>query len=49
MGPQSGDLAAFDLTPPPPCEPPVTGVSIRVDNRRGRRHGESHNSNFIRF
>ncbi len=29
-GPQAGDIAAFDLTPPPACQPPVTGVSIRV-------------------
>lgn len=29
-GPQPGDLAAFDNTPPPEGQPPVTGSSLRV-------------------
>jgi hypothetical protein len=28
--PNPGDLAAYDLTPPPAGEPPVTGTSVRV-------------------
>jgi hypothetical protein len=49
MGPQSGDLAAFDLTPPPPCEPPVTGVSIRVTIDGADATVDLTNSSFIRF
>jgi hypothetical protein len=30
MGVPPGDLAAFDLDPPPEGEPPLTGVSVRV-------------------
>lgn len=29
-GPQPGDLAAFDNSPPPEGQPPVTGVSVRM-------------------
>ena len=30
QAPQPGDLASFDLTPPPAGQPPVTGTSVRV-------------------
>lgn len=30
VAPQPGDLASFDLTPPPAGQPPVTGTSVRV-------------------
>jgi hypothetical protein len=49
MGPQSGDLAAFDLTKPPACEPPVTGVSIRVTIDGADATVDLTNSSFIRF
>lgn len=48
-GPQPGDLAAFDLTPPPACEPPVTGVSIRVTIHDADATVDLPNANFIRF
>ena len=48
-GPQPGDLAAFDLSPPPACEPPVTGVSIRVTIDNANATVDLTNSNFIRF
>lgn len=48
-GPQPGDLAAFDLTPPPACEPPVTGVSIRVTIDDADATVDMSNANFIRF
>ncbi|HTQ46463.1 MAG TPA: hypothetical protein VMI75_27090 [Polyangiaceae bacterium] len=48
-GPQPGDLAAFDLSPPPACEPPVTGVSIRVTIDNADANVDITNSNFIRF
>lgn len=48
-GPQPGDLAAFDLTPPPACEPPVTGVSIRVTIDDADATVAMNNANFIRF
>jgi hypothetical protein len=49
MGPQPGDLAGFDLTPPPACEPPVTGVSIRVTINNADATVTLDNNNFIRF
>jgi hypothetical protein len=48
-GPQPGDLAAFDLTPPPACEPPVTGTSIRVTIDGADATVNLANSSFIRF
>jgi hypothetical protein len=48
-GPQPGDLASFDLTAPPPCDPPVTGVSVRVDVAGGDAQVTLTNRYFIRF
>jgi hypothetical protein len=48
-GPQAGDIAAFDLTPPPPCQPPVTGVSIRVTIDDANAVVNIPNSEFIVF
>jgi hypothetical protein len=48
-GPQPGDLAGFDLTPPPAGEPPVTGVSVRVHVKAADAMVKLGNSNFIRF
>jgi hypothetical protein len=48
-GPQPGDLAGFDLTPPPAGEPPVTGVSIRVHIKDADAMVKLDNLNFIRF
>jgi hypothetical protein len=48
-GPQPGDLAGFDLTQPPPCEPPVTGVSVRVTIDNADATVDLTNANFIRF
>lgn len=48
-GPQPGDIAAFDLTPPPACEPPVTGVSIRVTIADADATVSITNAEFIEF
>jgi hypothetical protein len=48
-GPQPGDLAGFDLTPPPACEPPVTGVSIRVTIDDANATVNLDNGYFIQF
>jgi len=48
-GPQSGDLAAFDLPPPPACEPPVTGASVRVTIDDANATVNLTNRYFIRF
>jgi hypothetical protein len=49
MGPQPGDLAAFSLANPPPGDPPITGVSIRMDVHDGDASIALTNDNFIRF
>lgn len=49
LGPQHGDLAAFSLAKPPPGDPPVTGVSIRMDVHDGDASIALTNANFIRF
>ena len=48
-GPQPGDLAAFDLTPPPGCEPPVTGISVRMTVKDADAGVTLSNRYFIRF
>jgi hypothetical protein len=48
-GPQPGDLAGFDLSPPPACQPPVTGVSIRVTIAGADASIKLGNVRFIRF
>jgi hypothetical protein len=48
-GPQPGDLAGFDLSPPPACQPPVTGVSIRVTIAGADASINLGNRSFIRF
>jgi hypothetical protein len=48
-GPQPGDIAAFDLTPPPACQPPVTGVSIRITIDNADASKSLDNNQFIRF
>ena len=48
-GPQPGDLAAFDLTNPPACEPPVTGVSVRMSVKDADASVTMTNRFFIRF
>jgi hypothetical protein len=47
--PAPGDLAAVDDTPPPPGDPPVTGVSIRVHIEGGDAYVEIPNKEFIPF
>lgn len=49
LGPQHGDLAAFSLAQPPPGDPPVTGISIRMDVHDGDASIALTNDNFIRF
>jgi hypothetical protein len=48
-GPQPGDLAAFDNTPPPAGEPPVTGSSVRVHVQGADAEVTLHNGHFIQF
>jgi hypothetical protein len=48
-GPQPGDIAAFSLTPPPACQPPLTGVSIRVTIDDADATVNLDNSSFIQF
>ncbi|MSP61437.1 MAG: hypothetical protein EXR72_14035 [Myxococcales bacterium] len=48
-GPQAGDLASFDLDAPPPCQPPVTGVSVRMTVAGADAKVKLTNRYFIRF
>ena len=48
-GPQPGDIAAFDLSPPPAGDPPVTGTSVRVKVADDAPVVTLANRNFIRF
>ena len=47
--PAPGDLAAFDLTPAPAGEPPLTGISVRVRITDGDAHVTLGNQQFVRF
>ena len=49
MGPQPGDLAAFDLTQPPTGEPPVTGTTVRLHVHGADATVTLDNKYFIRF
>ena len=48
-GPQTGDLAGFDLTAPPAGDPPVTGMSIRMKVEGMDASITLDNKYFIRF
>lgn len=39
-GPQPGDLVAFDNSPPPAGQPPVTGISVRMTVMGADAHAE---------
>lgn len=48
-GPQAGDLAAFDNTPPAPGEPAVTGASIRMSVHGADVEVTLDNSYFVQY
>lgn len=48
-GPQATDLAAFSLDKPPPCDPDITGQSVRMDVKDADAKVTLGNTSFIRF
>lgn len=48
-GPQPGDLAAFDNTPPPEGQPPVTGVSVRMTVENADAEVTLENKHFVQY
>ncbi|MBK9261283.1 MAG: hypothetical protein IPM54_15955 [Polyangiaceae bacterium] len=49
QGPQPGDLAAFDNSPPPAGQPPVTGVSVRMTVNGADAEVSLGNQHFIQY
>lgn len=49
QGPQPGDLAAFDNSPPPAGQPPVTGVSVRMTVDGADAEVSLGNQHFIQY